>query len=101
LNSDASVRGLKGPSRPVQPLAARTLVLAGLEAVDYVVAFDEATPRGLIEAIRPDVLVKGADYRKEDVVGADVVEAGGGRVHRGTFRPGVSTTNLLDRLRAA
>lgn len=101
LNSDASIRALKGPGRPVQALAARSLVLAGLEAVDYVVVFDEATPRHLIEAIRPEVLVKGADYRKEEVVGADVVESYGGRVHLAPLHDGLSTTKLIDRLRAA
>ena len=81
LNSDASVRRLKGPTRPVNPVDARTAVLAGLEAVDYVTVFDEATPLELIEGRPPDVLVKGADYRKEEVVGAEFVEAYGGRVH--------------------
>ncbi|MEI7686653.1 MAG: D-glycero-beta-D-manno-heptose 1-phosphate adenylyltransferase [Planctomycetota bacterium] len=101
LNSDSSIRGLKGPSRPVQPLAARAAVLAALQAVDYVVAFDDATPKLVIEALRPDVLVKGADYRKSDVVGADFVESYGGRVHLSPVREGFSTTNLIDRMRAA
>jgi D-beta-D-heptose 7-phosphate kinase/D-beta-D-heptose 1-phosphate adenosyltransferase len=101
LNSDASIRALKGPSRPIQPLTARAAVMAGLQAVDYVVAFDDATPKRIIEAIRPDVLVKGADYQKADVVGADVVETYGGRVHLSPVREGYSTTNLIDRLRAA
>ena len=70
LNSDASVRALKGPGRPVNPVESRALVLAALEAVDYLTVFDEATPLELIQAVRPDVLVKGADYRREDVVGA-------------------------------
>ena len=70
LNSDASVRTLKGPGRPVNGVESRALVLAGLEAVDYLTVFDEATPLELIQALRPDVLVKGADYRREDVVGA-------------------------------
>jgi D-beta-D-heptose 7-phosphate kinase/D-beta-D-heptose 1-phosphate adenosyltransferase len=101
LNTDASIRALKGPSRPIQPLAARTAVIAALQAVDYVVAFDDATPKRIIEAIRPDVLVKGADYKKSDVVGADFVESYGGRVHLSPVREGFSTTNLLERLRAA
>jgi len=101
LNSDASIRGLKGPSRPVQPLEARAAVLAAMQAVDYVVAFDDATPKMVIEALRPDVLVKGADYRKNDVVGADFVESYGGRVHLSPVREGFSTTNLIDRMRAA
>jgi len=101
LNSDASVRGLKGPDRPVNPLDARAVVLAALQAVDYVTPFDEATPIELIEAIRPDVLVKGADYAKPDVVGAPFVESYGGRVHLAELRNGFSTTTLLQRMRAA
>ncbi|MFO0797192.1 MAG: D-glycero-beta-D-manno-heptose 1-phosphate adenylyltransferase [Gemmataceae bacterium] len=101
LNSDASVRQLKGPTRPVNAADARALVLAGLQDVDYVCVFTEATPLALIRAVRPDVLVKGADYRKDEVVGADVVEAAGGRVHLAGLRPGVSTTTIIDRMRAA
>ena len=80
---------------------ARALVLAGLQDVDYVCVFAEATPLTLIRAVRPDVLVKGADYRKDEVVGAEVVEANGGRVHLAGLRPGVSTTAIIDRMRAA
>lgn len=101
LNSDDSIRRLKGPSRPLQPLAAREAVLAGLQAVDYVIAFDDATPRALIEAIRPDVLIKGADYAKSHVVGAEFVESYGGRVHLSPVREGFSTTTLIERMRAA
>ncbi|MBI2804725.1 MAG: D-glycero-beta-D-manno-heptose 1-phosphate adenylyltransferase [Planctomycetes bacterium] len=101
LNSDASVRALKGKSRPVQALAARALVLAALQAVDFVTVFEESTPMHLIQAIRPDVLVKGADYSKEEVVGSQFVESYGGRVHLATLHHGHSTTNLIDRMRAA
>src|SRR5262245_10490449 len=101
LNSDASIRGLKGPGRPINPVAARSLVLAALQALDYVTVFDESTPLELIIAVRPDVLVKGADYRKSDVVGAEFVESYGGRVHLAALREGYSTTNLLRRLEAA
>jgi len=101
LNSDTSIRGLKGPTRPINPLAARAAVLAGLQCVDYITAFDAATPKQLIEAIRPDVLVKGADYRKDEVVGAEFVESYGGRVHLAAVRDGFSTTQLLQQLRAA
>jgi D-beta-D-heptose 7-phosphate kinase/D-beta-D-heptose 1-phosphate adenosyltransferase len=101
LNSDAGVRMLKGPGRPVNSVEARALVLAALHAVDYLVLFDEPTPLSLIQAIRPDVLVKGADYRREDVVGADVVASYGGRVHLARLRDGYSTTRLLQRLGAA
>jgi D-beta-D-heptose 7-phosphate kinase/D-beta-D-heptose 1-phosphate adenosyltransferase len=101
LNSDASVRSLKGPNRPVNPVEARALVLSALEAVDYLTVFDEATPLALIEALRPDVLVKGADYTHEEVVGADLVESWGGRVHLAAIRDGYSTTRLLKLLGAA
>jgi D-beta-D-heptose 7-phosphate kinase/D-beta-D-heptose 1-phosphate adenosyltransferase len=101
VNSDASVQALKGPGRPVNAAADRIAVLAGLQAVDYVTVFDEATPLALIQRLRPDVLVKGADYRKEDVVGAAFVESYGGRVHLAPLREGHSTTALLQRLKAA
>jgi D-beta-D-heptose 7-phosphate kinase/D-beta-D-heptose 1-phosphate adenosyltransferase len=101
LNSDASVRQLKGPTRPVNAADSRALVLAGLQDVDHVNIFAEATPLALIRAVRPDVLVKGADYRKDEVVGAEVVEGYGGRVHLAGLRPGVSTTTIIDRMRAA
>ena len=101
LNSDASVRGLKGPRRPINPATARALVLAGLQAVDYVTVFEEPTPLGLIQALRPDVLVKGADYRKADVVGAAFVESYGGRVYLAPLREGFSTSRLLEQWRAA
>jgi D-beta-D-heptose 7-phosphate kinase/D-beta-D-heptose 1-phosphate adenosyltransferase len=101
LNSDLSVRTLKGKTRPVQPLAARSVILAGMQAVDFITVFDESTPMHLIEAIRPDVLVKGADYSKEEVVGAAFVESYGGRVHLAMLHHGYSTTNLIERMRAA
>lgn len=98
LNSDASVRRLKGSTRPVNTQQDRALVLAGLADVDYVIVFEEDTPRQLIEAIRPDVLVKGADYRADEVVGADVVTRYGGRVHLAALRPGLSSSALAQRL---
>ena len=101
LNSDSSVRNLKGPTRPVQPLTARAMVLSALQPVDYVVVFDESTPIRIIEAVKPDVLVKGADYRKEDVVGGEYVETYGGRVHLATLHQGQSTTNLIEKMRGA
>jgi D-beta-D-heptose 7-phosphate kinase/D-beta-D-heptose 1-phosphate adenosyltransferase len=101
LNSDASVRQLKGPTRPINDQHSRSLVLAGLESVDYLTIFDELTPLELIRAIRPDVLVKGADYRPEQVVGADLVLAAGGRVHLAALRVGHSTTRLLEQLKVA
>jgi D-beta-D-heptose 7-phosphate kinase/D-beta-D-heptose 1-phosphate adenosyltransferase len=100
LNSDASIARLKGPSRPVQPEAARAAVLASLASVDLVVVFDEDTPLALIEAIRPEILVKGADYRIEDVVGGDIVQAYGGRIILAELMPGHSTTATIKRIGA-
>lgn len=98
LNTDASVRRLKGDGRPVNSELARAIVLASLQTVDAVVLFDEDTPLRLIEAIRPDVLVKGADYTIDRVVGADVVQAYGGQVLLAALKPGHSTTGTLARL---
>jgi rfaE bifunctional protein nucleotidyltransferase chain/domain len=101
LNSDASVRRLgKGADRPLADQDARSRVLAGLAAVDCVVLFDEDTPQALIEALAPDVLVKGADYARDAIVGADWVEARGGRVVRILRVAGFSTTWLVERLLA-
>ncbi len=101
LNSDEGVRNLKGPSRPINHIEARAAVLGAMQAVDYVVVFDEPTPEALIQAIRPDVLVKGADYRRDEIVGADFVESYGGRVHLAQFRPGESTSNCIQKIKAA
>jgi D-beta-D-heptose 7-phosphate kinase/D-beta-D-heptose 1-phosphate adenosyltransferase len=101
LNTDASVRRLgKGAFRPVAAEQARARVLAGLGAVDCVVLFDEDTPLTLIEALAPDVLVKGADYARDRIAGADWVEARGGRVVRVPIVAGFSTSALVERLRA-
>lgn len=101
VNSDASVRRLgKGAGRPVAGQDARARVLAALSAVDCVVLFDEETPQSLIEALEPDVLVKGADYARDAIVGGDWVEARGGRVVRVPLLPGFSTSALVERLRA-
>jgi D-beta-D-heptose 7-phosphate kinase/D-beta-D-heptose 1-phosphate adenosyltransferase len=99
LNSDASARRLKGASRPVQPEAARAAVLASLTAVDLVCVFDEDTPLELLTALRPEILVKGADYTHDTVVGADLVEGWGGRVFLAELLPGHSTTATVARLR--
>lgn len=102
INSDASVRRLnKGIDRPLVPQEARARVVAALESVNCVVLFDETTPLALIGEIRPDVLVKGADYAREDIAGADLVERGGGRVVRVELVEGFSTTKLVERLRAS
>lgn len=99
LNSDASVRRLKGEGRPVQHERARSEVLAALEAVDLVAIFEEDTPLGLIAQIRPSVLVKGGDYTREQVIGHEIVEAGGGEVLLVDILPGFSTTSLVNRAR--
>jgi D-beta-D-heptose 7-phosphate kinase/D-beta-D-heptose 1-phosphate adenosyltransferase len=100
VNTDASVQRNKGPSRPIVELEERATVLAGLAAVDLVVAFDETTPIGLIEAVKPDVLVKGQDYEGKEVVGREFVEATGGRVELAPLWPGVSTTRIIERISA-
>jgi D-beta-D-heptose 7-phosphate kinase / D-beta-D-heptose 1-phosphate adenosyltransferase len=97
INSDASVKRLKGETRPLQNERARAEVLAALEAVDLVVIFDEDTPLRLIEAIKPNVLVKGGDYTREQVVGHEVMDAIGGEVLLVEIVPGFSTTSLVDR----
>ena len=99
LNSDASVKRLKGEGRPVQDERARAEVLAALEAVDLVVLFGEDTPIKLIAQVEPSVLVKGGDYTREQVVGHEIVEAGGGVVLLVDILPGHSTTSLVDRAR--
>ncbi len=100
LNSDSSLRGLgKGPDRPLVPQEQRAEVVAALAAVDLVVVFDQPTPARLIEAIGPDVLVKGGDWPPERIVGADTVRARGGRVLSLPLVPGLSTTALVERIR--
>ncbi|HMK81640.1 MAG TPA: D-glycero-beta-D-manno-heptose-7-phosphate kinase [Xanthobacteraceae bacterium] len=100
LNSDASVRRLKGPQRPIQDVVSRAEVLAALEAVDLVVVFEEDTPLELIRLVRPAVLVKGGDYTRDQVVGHDVVEANGGVVILVDLVPGHSTTSMVARSRS-
>ncbi len=100
LNSDASVRRLKGPTRPVSSESARAEVLSAMADIDAVAIFDEDTPIGLIEAIRPDVLVKGADYALDQIVGADFVQSYGGQVLRAQLEPGHSTTAVIAKMTA-
>lgn len=99
LNGDDSVRRLKGEGRPVNPYEDRATVLAALEAVDAVVRFDDDTPLRLIEALLPEVLVKGGDYREDEIVGAREVKAAGGEVVVVPLLPGRSTTGILNRAR--
>lgn len=98
INSDASVRGNKGPERPLIPATERAEVLAALEFVDYVLPFDEPTPAETIAGIMPDILVKGEDWGENEIVGRDTVEAAGGRVVRLSLEPGWSTTSILRRV---
>ena len=98
LNTDASVRRLKGPSRPVNDEKARAFVLAGLECVTAVVLFDEDTPYNLIKTVQPDVLVKGSDYKPEDIVGYDIVIAKGGQVETIDLVEGFSTTKTIEKI---
>lgn len=101
LNTDASAARLaKGPGRPLVPEPARARVLASVAAVDCVVPFDDDTPRDLIADLRPDVLVKGADYTVDQIAGADLVLAAGGRVERVALVERFSTTDLVERIRA-
>jgi D-beta-D-heptose 7-phosphate kinase/D-beta-D-heptose 1-phosphate adenosyltransferase len=100
INSDRSVRANKGVGRPVNPQAERAELLMALEPVDAVTIFDDQTPHAIITAIQPDVLVKGADWGPDNIVGRDVVEARGGRVVRMDLASGFSTTALLDKVRA-
>jgi D-beta-D-heptose 7-phosphate kinase/D-beta-D-heptose 1-phosphate adenosyltransferase len=100
LNSDASVRRLKGKTRPVQPEAARAAVLASLSAVDLVVIYDEDTPEETLDALRPDLLIKGADYTLDRVVGADLVQSWGGRVWLAELLSGYSTTATVRKIAA-
>lgn len=98
LNSDASVRRLKGPSRPIVDEKSRALLLAAFQFIDYVVLFEEDTPYELIKAAQPDILVKGGDYKPEDIVGYDIVKQRGGQVVTIDFVPGFSTTNIVEKL---
>lgn len=100
VNSDASTRRLKGDSRPVNPLENRMIVLGALESVDWVVSFEEDTPQRLIAGVLPDLLVKGGDYKPEDIAGSEEVWANGGEVRVLNFEDGISTTNIIKRIRS-
>ncbi|CAM2066090.1 D-glycero-beta-D-manno-heptose 1-phosphate adenylyltransferase [Sulfidibacter corallicola] len=100
LNDDASVRRLKGDKRPIMPFADRARVLVGLASVDLVVGFGEDTPYNLIDGVAPDILVKGGDYTPDQIVGADLVQARGGQVRSLGFKPGASTTGIVETILA-
>lgn len=99
VNSDESVKRLKGAGRPIIPLASRVAVISALSCVDYVVPFKEDTPLNLIRVVSPDILVKGEDWKGKEVVGADIVKARGGRVEFARLVPGISTTSLIKKIR--
>ena len=99
INSDRSVRAVKGPDRPINPEAERAEILAALACVNAVAIFDEETPYEIISAIVPDVLVKGADWAENAIVGRDIVEARGGRVVRASIEEGHSTTSIVAKIR--
>lgn len=101
LNGDASVRRNKGPERPITPQEERAEILLALSAVDAVVIFDEDTPAEIIDALQPDILVKGADWAADRIIGRDTVEARNGRVVRIPLEPGHSTTSIVERVRRA
>jgi rfaE bifunctional protein nucleotidyltransferase chain/domain len=98
VNSDSSVKRLKGPGRPVNSQRCRAAVLAALQSVDYVTIFNEDTPLALIKRLRPDVLVKGGDWKKQDIVGSELVERCGGRVLAIRFEKGFSTTRIITQI---
>ena len=99
INSDRSVRVVKGPGRPITPEQERAEILSALGCVDAVAIFDEETPFEIISAISPDVLVKGADWAENAIVGRDIVEARGGRVVRAAIEEGYSTTSMVEKIR--
>lgn len=101
LNSDASTRRLKGPTRPINDEHSRAMILASFSFVDAVILFDEDTPYKLIKTIQPDILVKGADYKPEDIVGYDIVMAKGGKVETLEYLEGYSTSNIEKRIKGA
>ncbi len=101
LNTDESVSRIKGAGRPIQDESSRALILAALHFVDAVVMFDEDTPASLIESVQPDILVKGSDYKAEEIVGYDVVMAKGGEVVTIDFLEGYSTTRIIDRINSS
>ena len=100
INTDASVRGLKGPGRPVNAQAARAEVLLALKSVDFVIGFGESTPEKLIQQVRPNYLVKGGDWKKKDIVGSSFVKSYGGKVKSLPFVDGFSTTGTIKKLSA-
>ncbi len=100
LNTDRSVKKIKGKNRPVNNEEARALLLASLACVDAVVLFDEETPYDLIKTVQPNILVKGSDYKPHEIVGSDIVLKGGGKIETIDFLEGYSTTSIIDKLKS-
>jgi rfaE bifunctional protein nucleotidyltransferase chain/domain len=98
MNSDLSIREIKGPNRPITPQTERADVLSELSSIDYVTVFDEPTPLKVIEEVKPDILVKGEDWKEDEIVGTDVVKAAGGSVVRIKLVEGASTTRVIERI---
>ena len=98
LNSDESIKRIKGDKRPINKLDYRIKMLSSIQCVDYIIVFDEETPLDLIEAIKPDVLVKGGDYQIDDIVGAEIVQSNGGRVLTIPFVYNISTTDIINKI---
>ncbi len=99
LNTDKSVQKIKGKERPVQDEQSRALILASLSFIDYVVLFDEETPYKLIKLVQPDILVKGADYKPEDIVGYDILKSTGGEIKTLDFLDGYSTSSIIEKIK--
>lgn len=99
LNTDASIRRIKGESRPVTDETSRSVALAALQFVDAVVFFDEDTPKELIDFVKPDILIKGSDYKEEDIVGYDTVKSSGGEIKTIDLVEGYSTSNIIDKIK--
>jgi rfaE bifunctional protein nucleotidyltransferase chain/domain len=98
LNSDASVKSIKHDNRPIMSQDQRAEVLAGLACVDYITIFDESDPLALIQTIKPDVLIKGADWKEAEIIGSDIVKSYGGKVVRIEVVPGISTSRIIQRI---
>jgi rfaE bifunctional protein nucleotidyltransferase chain/domain len=98
INTDASIKRIKGKNRPITPLAQRMQIISALEAVDYVISFSEDTPYNLIKEIKPDLLIKGGDWDTKEIVGKDIVESYGGKVITIPYIKGISTTGIIKKI---
>lgn len=99
LNTDESIQRLKGPTRPIQNLKARALIMSALAAVDYIISFDDDTPLYLIKNIKPSILIKGGDYTEDTIVGANEVKMNGGKIEIIPFLTGYSTSNIVEKIK--